>query len=310
MSKTSSVKRGVTQFSTAKVVAHELACYNPTVQQFSTSAQTNINKSGCGVGIQENLMFWESSENVVTTISAWELGLASQAVAAINKSLSLNPMHGCYREEILTGALLPVLEQGGAAGCYVWANGKWNDKNDTLQTGTYLGKPYTINNNPCASLSKVPTNDLGANGALACQMMNDYIRGGGNHLNWIDTVSKQWNGIGFTSAMTGTMYQTRAVGLMGCAMLVADYDPLGIFPQMDELMFQLQGPNGSFPNEYDAPDGEVKPGQGDAESYNRTILWNCPTWLKEFQELEATETQETPYIQVFQPPKYIPLTVA
>ena len=114
-------------------------------------------------------MFWLSSENEVYVPCMYEHGYSANALTAMNNMLSFNPWKGAYRDQMLYGALLPVLQTAGTASCQL------------IKTGTITATslPYTINNNPEASLVSVPTNNpTSENGALAYQCINDYFRGG------------------------------------------------------------------------------------------------------------------------------------
>ena len=190
-------------------------------------------------------MYWLSSEAEINLLGAYENGFAAEAVAAVKKMVGYNPWHGCYRESILYGSLLPVLKQGSKAGCQL------------IESGTVNGHYYSINNNPEEGLEAVSTTTLGANGQLAYQAIDDFIRGGKNYEKWIETIEKEWDGKGFKVGAPNGEYTSRSFGAAGCAILVCNYDPLGIFPAMDEVVSQLQGPSGSFPNQYST----VAPGE-------------------------------------------------
>lgn len=271
--------------------------YDSTVELWSTSARTGVNGSGgcfggSVKGVPEDKMFWISSENVITLLGMYELGNSTQAVNALKKILSFNPFHMSYREEILGGMLLPVGQQGNAAGCQFFEKG-------TLTSGVYS---YAVMNNTSPGLSSVSTKGLGANGELACQILNDWIRGGTNYQTWLNALYSDWDGTGFASSKVNGAYQTRALGLAGCALLVCG-DPKNLMPTLQAAAATLQASDGSFPNSYTTLRAGA-PG-GDAESYNRILLWNAPKWLAWMQSLKGTATQSTPYPTQYTPPGYI-----
>jgi hypothetical protein len=299
---TGGVTRGLIQYDLNKLTGHLQRTFNQfgNPPLWGTSERGNCNSSGgCpGVSVNEQYMMWISSEAVINVMGHYELVSTVQARAAKDYLLSLNPIHGAYREEILFGSLLPVLQQGGQGGCEIKAQGRIPDgKVDPCGHGPG-GSYYYVLNNPARSLGGVSTNDLGANGQLAYQCINDFIRGGTNYKTWIQTIENSWNGTGFGSPP----YQMRATGAAGCAILVCDYDPKGIFPSLDLAVSKLQGPDGSFPNQYTSLQGASG---GDAESFNRVMLWDCPVWLAWIQGLKGSATQTTPYYQTYVPPSYI-----
>ena len=282
------VTRGSTQFNMSAGIAHVNSLWNAQVGLWSTSPNTNGNSSGCGVSVQERYMFWLSEEDELFPMVVYEHGYAAQALAGIQTMQGFNPWKGTYRNQTLYGALMPVLQTAGNTSCQLVATG-------TIAT---TGLPYTVNNNPETSLVTVNTsNPTGQNGALAYQCVDNFIRGGSSWQTWIDTAEAQWNGVGFGSSP----YQSRVTSAWGCAILICNYDPKGIFPALDLAASKLQGSAGSFPNSYTS----LTPGNGDGESCNKFYLWDCPQWLAWMQSLKGTATSSTPYVSTYVPPSYI-----
>jgi hypothetical protein len=281
-------------FDLNKLLQHVSDSYNPEVGLWSTVISSTVSSwgSGCSNQVEGSNLFFFSSENVITPVAIYELGNPQRATQAIQKMLSHNPFVMSYREEVLYGQLIPVLKQAGNAGCQVLESGQLSN-----------GKSYAVENNFALAdpNAGVPTNGLGPNGALAYQIIGDFIRGGTNYLTWLNTISREFDGTGFPSSKVNGAYQTRAFAAAGCALLICG-DPLGIFPAMNQIAAKLQASDGTFPNSYVAA---VQGASGDGESYNRFLLWRCPRWLSYMKSLKGTKTQSDPYDTQYSPPEYL-----